>query len=286
MVFATRLLSAVVGVPLMLALLYWGAMWQGGWPFFVVVAAAVIIGMREFYVGASGKDLQPIPLIGYAAALVYLFAVWFAREEFRPGLMTAAVVIAVAGSLAVRVLSAEIKGATASVGVTVAGFLYVACLFSFMLRLRQLDLHEILGRVPEGGFRAEVGVLFLVIAATWLLDTGAYGFGKSFGSVKMAPTLSPNKTLEGAIGGLATAVVVATLVSVWLRLDALDGVVMGLLIGVAGQLGDLSESVFKRDMGLKDFGSMIPGHGGVLDRFDSLLFAMPVVYWCFSILVP
>jgi len=284
--FVTRLLTAVIGVPLMLAVLYWGGMWQGGWPLFLVVAAAVLLGMREFYAGASRKDLQPIPLIGYLAALVFLFAVWFARPEFKAGLMIAALAIAVGGALLVRVLGAEIAGATASVGSTVTGFLYVAVLFSFLFRLRLLDLSDTVKGLPAGGFRAEVGALFLVIAATWLLDTGAYGFGKRFGRVKLTPTLSPHKTVEGAMGGLMAAVVVAAAVSFWLNMRVIDGVVLGLLIGVVGQLGDLAESVLKRDMGLKDFGAVIPGHGGVLDRFDSLLFTMPVAYLYFVIFLP
>lgn len=284
--FVTRLLTALVGVPLFLALLYWGGTWQGGWPLFAAVAVAVLMGMGEFYGGASRKDLQPISLVGYLAGMVLLAAVWFADEAFRAGLIIAALVIAIAGALLVRVLGAEIAGATASVGVTVAGFLYVAGLFSFLFRLRLFDLHDRLEVLPEGGFRAEVGALFLVIAATWLLDTGAYAFGKRFGRVKLSPTLSPNKTVEGAIGGLIAAMVVAAIVSFWLGLDVLDGVVIGVLIGVVGQLGDLAESVLKRDMGLKDFGSIIPGHGGVLDRFDSLLFTMPVVYWYLVIFVP
>ncbi len=286
LMFITRFLTAVVGVPLLFAVLYWGGKPEvlGGWVLFLAVTAVALIGMWEFYSGCSRKAVRVSPLAGYAAAVVFLAAMWFARPEYVAAVVLASLVLVILGSLIPRVVTADISGATAGVSATVTGFVFVTGLLGFLLKMRTVDLAE-LGRLPSGGFRAECGALALTIATAWLLDTGCYGFGRALGRVKLAPTLSPGKTVEGAVGGVLVAVLVAVLGSFWLGLPVGHGVALGLLIGVVGQLGDLSKSVFKRDMGIKDFGTVIPGHGGVLDRFDSLMFSLPLVYAYFRLFI-
>lgn len=284
--FITRLLTAVVGVPILLVVLYWGGKAEvlGGWVLFLAVAALAVVGMREFYTGCARRGLQASALVGYASGVVFLAAMWFPKPDYAAGLILFSLVLLILGSLLPRAFTSDISGTTGSVAATVLGFAFVPVLLGFLFKVRTLDLAE-LGLLPSGGFRAECGVAVLTIATAWLLDTGCYGFGRAFGRAKLAPALSPGKTVEGAIGGLIVAVLVASLVSVWLRLHIGHGVVLGLLIGVVGQLGDLSKSLFKRDMGIKDFGTIIPGHGGVLDRFDSLMFSLPLVYVYFLLFV-
>jgi phosphatidate cytidylyltransferase len=136
--------------------------------------------------------------------------------------------------------------------------------------------------MPLPGMLADAGawVVVLVIATTWACDSGAFFSGRALGKRKLAPTISPGKTVEGAAGGMVCALAMALGVG-WLllRLDIRLAAAVGVLTGVLAPVGDLCESAMKRELGIKDFGSLFPGHGGVLDRFDSLLFTAPVVYY-------
>jgi phosphatidate cytidylyltransferase len=119
----------------------------------------------------------------------------------------------------------------------------------------------------------------LAMLSTWISDSGGYVFGKRMGKHKLAPRLSPNKTVEGYVGGLITGVVFAALISNWLGIPVLEGTLLGLLISVLGTAGDLSISLLKRSAGVKDSGNLLPGHGGALDRTDSLLWAVALAYY-------
>ncbi|HJU05758.1 MAG TPA: phosphatidate cytidylyltransferase, partial [Nitrospiraceae bacterium] len=147
------------------------------------------------------------------------------------------------------------------------GILYVAFLLGHLLLTRAL---------PEGAF-----LIFFVVLVTWAGDTGAYYAGVTMGRRKLAPTISPNKTVEGLLGGISLALGAAFVSRYWFApwLTAFDCVATGLLLTITGVLGDLSESAFKRSAGVKDSGSMIPAHGGMLDRVDSLLFTAPAFYY-------
>ena len=114
---------------------------------------------------------------------------------------------------------------------------------------------------------------------TWLNDTGAYLIGARLGKTKLAPALSPKKTVEGALGGLAFATVTSVLCGLWFQLPLVHALILGPVLGMLGQVGDLCESAIKRDLGIKDFGGIMPGHGGILDRFDSILFTAPIAYY-------
>lgn len=124
-----------------------------------------------------------------------------------------------------------------------------------------------------------MGHLLVAVLTTWAVDVAAFFVGTILGRHKLAPTLSPGKTVEGALGGLAAGLVVAAVGGHFFGMLPVASLGMGLAVGVAAQLGDLVESSLKRAAGAKDSGSFLPGHGGLLDRFDSLLFVLPVVYW-------
>ena len=120
--------------------------------------------------------------------------------------------------------------------------------------------------------------MLFVAVCVWMTDTGAYLVGRKWGKHKLAPALSPNKTVEGSLGGLALALLTGALFGLWIHLPLRDGLAVGLIAGVMGQVGDLFESALKREIGIKDFGGIMPGHGGALDRFDSLLFVTPLAF--------
>lgn len=156
------------------------------------------------------------------------------------------------------------------------GMAYIGLLFSGFVLLRGLP-----GRIAVPLFgMADRGawLMILTAACVWATDTGAYLVGRAVGRHKLAPGVSPGKTVEGAFGGLAAGLVVGVVLGSALHLSMRQGLAVGAISAVAGQLGDLFESALKREIGIKDFGHILPGHGGVLDRFDSLLFAVPLVY--------
>ena len=126
-----------------------------------------------------------------------------------------------------------------------------------------------------------LGGLLFIIVSVWACDTAAYIGGNLLGRHKLAPDISPNKTIEGSISGFVAAIIGALLVGLWLGLPARHCIALGAMVGVLGQVGDLCKSVLKRDLGIKDFSTLFGPHGGVLDRFDAILVCMPLVYWYF-----
>jgi phosphatidate cytidylyltransferase len=156
-----------------------------------------------------------------------------------------------------------------------AGFWYIGTFSSFIL------LRAVQGRIRVGAFaEADRGawVMLCVAVCVWSTDTFAFFTGKAIGNHKLAPKLSPGKTMEGFIGGLLGAVIAGALFGHWIGLAWANGAVIGAIAGLIGPLGDLFESGLKRELGIKDFGNLMPGHGGVLDRFDSLMFVAPIAY--------
>ncbi len=161
----------------------------------------------------------------------------------------------------------DLNEAVPRLGVGMLGVVYISCLLSYFILLRESDFGILL-------------VLFL-LTVVWSTDTSAYYIGKNFGKTKLLPLVSPNKTVEGAIGGFAGGLIasVAFKLLFFSTLTFFDALFLPLLLSAAGQMGDLFESFIKRWAGVKDMGSLIPGHGGILDRIDGLLFAAPVLYF-------
>lgn len=155
----------------------------------------------------------------------------------------------------------------ADVSVLIFGTLYIGFTLGHLLLTRAL---------PDGIF-----LIFFVVLVTWAGDTGAYYTGVSIGRTPLAPKISPNKTVEGLLGGCLLAVMIALIARAWFipSLTIVDAVVLGIVLTLAGLIGDLSESMFKRGAGVKDSGGLIPGHGGMLDRLDSLLLTAPTYYY-------
>ena len=260
-----RCLVAAVGIPAIYLLIR-----LGSWYVLSIVVAQAGLAAGEFYSMARRKGLSPLAGLGtFLAAAMPFFAFQALVSQSFVWITSAVSLTLLAVAAAALIGSQPVQGAIARVSVTAFGPLYFGGLFSTQLLLR-LD--------PAYPDMAGVDWLFLAYLLTWAVDTGSYVSGRLFGRRKLNPALSPGKTCEGAIGGLLFAIAASCLLGVvWMGLFGwIQAVAYGILIGVAAPAGDLVVSVFKRDSGIKDSSKLIPGHGGVLDRFDSLLFTVPV----------
>lgn len=253
-VLKTRFLTAFVLIPLIL-----GSVYVGGLVFFALVAGALLLAGKEFFAmaRAAGYATQPISGLGMIALL--LLYVYAPADSLRAILAGVLIVTLVGGILR------PVEGWLAGWALTLAGALYVGGLGVYFLLVRQL---------PAGMFWT-----MLALVTAWATDTGAYLVGTRIGRHKFFPRISPKKTWEGAIGGCVAAPLTALALGALFALPLAHCALLGILIGVAATLGDLAESLLKRQTGVKDSSNLVPGHGGLLDRLDSLLFTAVVTYY-------
>jgi len=268
---ALRVASGLVFVPLLILLARAGGLaWLG------FVALQTGLGLEEFYRMARAKGLAPVRWLGFASAFVLL------GLAYRPQTPNASLLTT--GGLLVLLALALRRGGQPrvleSAAVTAFGVLYVGWLSAHFVLLRELPWRAGLA-YSDGG-----SLVLYAFLVTWSCDTGAYLTGRLFGRTRPWTTISPRKTLEGAMGGLLFAVIAAQIgAATFLRagggtplLTWPHALAIGVLVGICGQVGDFVESLFKRDAASGDSSDLIPGHGGVLDRFDSLYFGAPIVY--------
>jgi phosphatidate cytidylyltransferase len=257
-VLAQRLLSALVGIPLLIALVGWGPAWL----FTGVVLLFAMGAQLELYrmFGAAGVEADQAAGLVLGALVVLAFA--SDRPVILPLALSMAVIVVVALGLR-RETGAG--GAWVGVTLTLLGICYCAWLLGHAIWLRAL---------PGGRM-----LILYALAVTWCGETAAYFVGRRYGTRPLAPRVSPGKTVEGGVAQLVASVLVAVAGARVAGLSAAEGASVGALLGAVGQIGDLSESFLKRSAGAKDAGRAIPGHGGVLDRLDSLLFNVPALYY-------
>lgn len=249
---------------------------RSGLVFALAVAIFSILGASELYRAVQRQNGEPTEFIGYIACVVFQFAAWKNAGRVFEAYMPAVFVVLLIAALLAELVKKR-SHPLLNVGATLLGAVWVGWMLSYLTLIRCTNLPGITPRVPNTT-PGEWLVVF-VVGATWLSDTGALFTGRVFGRHKLAPNISPSKTWEGSIGGLVVSVAWGLIFGHWIHFDAFHAVTLALLCGVFGQVGDLCESALKRDLGLKDFGVFFPGHGGVLDRVDSLLFAAPLAYY-------
>ncbi len=266
--FITRLISGIV----LLAIVIAGGI-LGGPVFWTLVTVISLLGVFEFY---RMIGLQKSVLF-YAGGLLCLLLdglLFFGRAEAADAVCILALLV----FMAIYVITYP-KYSAKQVFSCYAGWVYAAVLLSFLYRIR----------LEENGML----LLWLVFIGTWGSDTCAYCAGRLFGKHKAFPELSPKKTIEGCIGGIAGTALIAGVYAVCINnliagatVSVLQFVVMGVAASVISQLGDLAASAMKRNYGIKDYGRLIPGHGGILDRFDSIIFTAPLIYYLVQLFVP
>ena len=272
-----RLPVVVLGIPAVLALAA-----LGGWPLGLLIAAVAAIGAYEFFALAAVGGGLPFRVLGVAGTvfLVLWATVWPRFNAFAPGALAAVLTLALA-CLALAVWRRWPDGKPISaVSATVTGAVYVGGALAFAPLLRHLPLAD--GSQPEA-FHG-TALLFFPLAVTWVGDSCAYLGGRAWGRTKLIPQVSPGKTVAGSVASFVGSMAVAALyVAVALPdqrpgLTPVTGALVGLALSAAAQVGDLVASVAKREAGVKDSGTLFPGHGGALDRLDALLFTVPLTY--------
>jgi phosphatidate cytidylyltransferase len=253
----------VYTVLLLAPLLYAAIRFSPPTVFPVLVLAVGAIALLEFYRLGLGPTqdrwLIGIGLLGYAALIV---------EPHRPDLLIPSLLVVVTGLLSIPLARRlSLDDVLKQAAVTLFGALYLGISLSFLVRTRLL---------PQGEW-----LIFFLLLVTWAADTGAYYIGTLYGRHRLAPQISPKKSVEGLVGGLLSAVIAAFLARWWFlpSLSVVDCVVLAVLLTGVGLWGDLAESALKRSVGAKDSGGILPGHGGMLDRLDSLLFTAPAFYY-------
>ncbi len=268
---ATRVITGIVGIPIAVVLIFW----PGGVPFAAGVTLVALVGASEFYAQVRKTGARPVEWVGLLAVVVFVVSAGAQHNEH--------------SELAVRLLFSVLlvlsflaelvrrnRSPIVNLGTTVLGAIYVGWMLSHVVMLRRFSEKLVLV-----GFESTAGawLVMYVFLCTWACDTAAYFVGKYYGRTKLAPRLSPGKTVEGSIGGAIASILVSSALGAFIGLPAEHSLALGLILGIFAQLGDLTESALKREIGIKDFGNIMPGHGGVLDRFDSLLFTGTAAYY-------
>ena len=262
-----RLAAILVGVPCLFVITQ-----RGGVFFLLLVDIIILVGLTEFFRLMEAKGYRPSRLLGYAAGIAVSVHV------YRGGPALTFVVTAILLLIMIReVFRPQVDKALTNIAVTVLGVMYVGWLASHFVMLRELPAN------PEYGAR----LVYFAALTIWVCDTAAYVVGILIGRKKLIPRISPAKTWAGAMGGAVGGAVAgwACAVAFLPFITPLAGALLGLASAVLGQFGDLVESLLKRDAGIKDSAQLIPGHGGILDRVDSLLFSVPVLYYWFRFMV-
>lgn len=251
----TRILSGLIMAPLLILL------YLGGYPLMIAAFLIGIVGLYEFYKGFHAVGSKPNIIIGALAAFG-LYAIYMMHLDDRWWMLW--LVLVVMGGFISCLYRFEERTLYDAMA-TVTGVIYVV-FFSFHVVLIDSTPHSIL--------------IWTVVLSAFGSDIFAYFTGKAIGKKKLCPNLSPKKTIEGSIGGVFGAVVLCGLFAYFFaRPYFVDALIIGFFASIISQFGDLVASSFKRKMGIKDYGNLIPGHGGILDRFDSVLFTAPFVYY-------
>jgi phosphatidate cytidylyltransferase len=254
---ASRLVVTAAGLPIVL-----GAAWLGGWTMLALIAVAALIALHELY--RAGRAFRPLVLAGYGGTLAALLGLQLGNVTW----MLGGALLTLPLAFLFALFAGTRRSFTVSIAVTVVGTVWIGLGLAYLMLIRD---------IPEHGRLA----IFTVLLTIFVTDTGAYLVGRLVGRHRMAPVISPGKSWEGFVGG-AVAGLFTSFVALYKTgyVEVWESIVLGAVVVVASVVGDLLESLVKRDLGIKDSGHLLGGHGGMLDRVDSLLVAGPAAFYC------
>ena len=258
-----RTIINVIGIPAITYLL-----WYGGVPFTLFILLVMMIGIYEFYQLTTTKDQSPLKIFGYLftfllAAYYYMLPTGLYGEPLSYFFSTTIII------LFLFEMRRNIKNSTKNIAITIFGVLYIPLLLGTIIALRNLDSTH------------HTNFTICMILSIWMCDSAAYVFGLKWGTKKILPRVSPNKSWVGSIAGLSSTFFIFSIFKeqgFLPNISSIDVFALALITGFFGQAGDFAESLIKRDLGVKDSGKILLGHGGVLDRFDSIIFSSPLTY--------
>lgn len=265
-----RYIGALILSPLIIFILVGGTLLRLG------ILILSILGLFELFKVSRKKGVKPLSLLAYVASIAYYVTLdnKYLSNNIYYKYLFATIVMAVLLLMCFTVINTKYN--YIDIAVTIFGFIYVPVFLGNIVLVNQMQYGKYL--------------VWLIFISSWICDTGAYYAGRFLGKHKLAPKVSPNKTIEGSIGGLISSCLACGIFGIFIRslnvnIDVIHFFLIGLICGFFCQFGDLMASSIKRYVGVKDFSNLIPGHGGILDRFDSILFASVVVYYYMSFIL-
>jgi phosphatidate cytidylyltransferase len=263
----TRIMTGLLLAGGSVLIIYWGT-----WPLALECLLITILGLAEFYQLARRKEIKPSAVNGIFAGVCILLSATFLTVEQQALLLLGMIIL----TKCIFIFRKDHhKSSYLDAGVTILGYIYLAWMFSFILHLRRVG-----GDVTPFFVPMSTGAALTILLAMGnaMSDVASFFTGKFLGRTKLCPGISPGKTVEGFLGGLLCTVLFVLFLGRIFHFPVHHSIIMGVLLVVVATLGDLWESVLKRDVGVKDSGSIVIGHGGIMDRFDSLIFTAPVIY--------
>lgn len=265
----SRVIVALIGIPLIVALCIIGKI-----PFLIFILLVGLISFNEFTMMLKSKNSFPNKLIGLIAVTIIII------NEYKSFIDYHIFLVALILVLLLLELFRNKASAINNVGSTLLGIFYIGIFSAAIIDLREFYAESYF-TYTQGGY-----LILSILISIWLCDSAAYFIGSAYGLHKLMLRVSPKKSWEGAVAGFIFSVIgmVASKSLMLEFLSTFDAIIIGIIVGVFGQIGDLVESLIKRDANVKDSSSLIPGHGGILDRFDSLLFSAPIIYLYLSLL--
>ena len=266
---SVRIIVSIIAIPLILAICIYGKI-----PFLIFTLIIALIAFWEFSVMLDNKKSYPNLALGVISIITIILNAYFWFIDFF------VLVTIISAAVLLHELFRNKNSAVYNIGSTFLGILYMGIFPATILLIREyFSYSDFL--YSEGGY-----LIISIMVSIWVCDSAAFFLGSAFGKHKLFPRISPNKSWEGAIAGFVFAIItmIVAKATVLDQLTTTDVVIIGFIVGIIGQMGDLVESMIKRDAGVKDSSAIIPGHGGIFDRFDSLLLAAPAIY-CYLFLI-
>ncbi|HEY3425677.1 MAG TPA: phosphatidate cytidylyltransferase [Negativicutes bacterium] len=263
-----RLLTAIIGIPVAVYIINYG---QG--LFVVAVTLLNLLAWHEYCGMLRKKDIKVSYRLGILGNIILLGCAWWGNSQ-----ETIMVMLVITLLVLVKTVISCQAFSLSDAAFTLLGMMYIGLCFSHLILLRFTN-DFVYFVTSFATLSAGAVYLWLPFIGTWASDSFAFLVGSQLGKHKLCPTVSPGKTVEGVIGGLVGSILAVIAFGNFFHIPLLHTVMIGILVGIVAPLGDLAESALKRFTGVKDSGRILPGHGGVLDRFDSILFAVPTVYY-------